>query len=198
MAAASKKKLRTLQEQGVNTKATVTRLWRTSGKDERHMVAYEFPHEGNSYRAQVSAPIRIWRGLTNGAEIEVRFVPSHPALNHPTRWSQSSGPPAWLGGLVAPLLLIAPVLFWIVLQRQMGLLREGRAAPAVITGYGGSDKGKHMRYEFPLSNGSIAKGRSGASPKAPPIGTIMCVLYDRDNPRLNARYPLEFVRVVRD
>jgi len=51
-----------------------------------------------------------------------------------------------------------------------------------------------IHYEFRLLNGIVAKGKSSAS-KAPAGDAPLCVLYDPENPRRNARYPFSLVRL---
>src|SRR5215831_7228802 len=51
-----------LTRQGVETTAVITRVWRTGGKDDRHMVSYRFTAEDREWPGQVSAPRRIWTG----------------------------------------------------------------------------------------------------------------------------------------
>ena len=101
-----------------------------------------------------------------------------------------------LPGLIAALLVILSGLMVLVIQRERGLLSEGRPAPARITKVRRVKNGHVLRYEFATLNGEVVKG-SGESRRAQPVGATLCVVYDRDNPRRNARYPLKLVRVDR-
>jgi hypothetical protein len=56
---------------------------------------------------------------------------------------------------------------------------------------------KILKYEFPLMDGGVGKGRGGPTRKPPAIGSTITVVYDRDNPKRNAPYPFELARVVR-
>ena len=82
----------------------------------------------------------------------------------------------------------------LTITRQMRLLAEGRPAAARVTGIKKSDKSNVVRYEFQLPDGTSVKGRAGVS-KAPTADAPLCVLYDPENPRRNALYPLALARL---
>jgi hypothetical protein len=75
----------------------------------------------------------------------------------------------------------------------MRLLAEGRPVAGRMTGFRKS-KGLVIRYDFDLPDGTTLKGRAGVC-KMPEEGKPLCVLYDKENPRRNALYPLPFVRL---
>lgn len=52
-----------------------------------------------------------------------------------------------------------------------------------------------MHYQFRVLSGSITKGRWGPTHRPKPLGTPVCVVYDRDNPSHNSPYPMQLVRV---
>jgi hypothetical protein len=54
-----------------------------------------------------------------------------------------------------------------------------------------------MKYEFPLVEGGIGKGKGSPSRKPLAVGSTITVIYDRDNPRRNSPYPMEMVRIDR-
>ncbi len=86
---------------------------------------------------------------------------------------------------------------WLVawsLQRQRRLLTEGRPAPGIVTRLSRTKGGMQVYYDFLLLSGSVAKGSSGPVSKPPGIGQTVCVLYNPDNPRRNAIYPLCLVK----
>jgi len=187
-----------LREQGKDAEATVTRLWRARDKERRPMVAYQFETEGRTYRRSVTAPLAVWKKLAAGSPLAVRFLPSDPARNHPRDWAESTMP-LWLSLLVGAMLIAVGAFLVLMLRRQLALLSEGRPAPAVVTRYSYAQHGqKNLHYEFPLMSGSVAKGRSGpkSTRRLPAIGATICVIYDRENPRRNAPYPLEMARLA--
>ena len=182
---------RLLSEQGVNTDAQITRLWRSSGKDQQHLVSYQFTVQGREYVARKGVPPRIWQTLSAGSSLPVRFLPSNPKVNHPTGWNDTPTP-TWVPYLVFGELAVVALILAMLLRRQMRLLTEGYPAPGIVTGHRRTRNGTVIRYEFQLMNGATAKGR-GQSRRPPAIGSQICVLYDPENPRRNAPYPLCFV-----
>ena len=82
----------------------------------------------------------------------------------------------------------------IPLRRQNRLLTEGRPAPGRVTAIKKADKVLVVQYEFRLLNGVVVKGKYNAS-KVPAADQPLCVLYDPENPRRNALYPLSLVRL---
>jgi hypothetical protein len=185
-----------LASRGRETGGTVTRLWRTGDKDRKRMVAYRFEAAGQTYQGRSVTPASTWATLFVGAALPVRFDPENPAVNHPRDWAAEK-PPVWLPPILAVVLAaIGGLLLWMI-RRQKNLLAEGRPAPAVVTRYSHAQHGqKNVHYEFPLMNGSIQKGRSGPRRKLPPLGGVICVLYDRENPRRSLAYPADLVRLA--
>ena len=186
---------RLLQEQGVNTDARITRLWRSGDKNQQHLVSYRFTVQEREYVARKGVPPRIWQKLTAGSSLPVRFLPSDPKVNHPTEWDDTPMP-NWLPYLLSGGLVAIAFGVTIPLRIQMRLLTEGRPAPGTVTGHRRTKDGTIIRYEFVLLNGATAKGR-GQSRLPPAIGSPICVLYDPENPRRNAPYPLTLVKLTR-
>jgi hypothetical protein len=189
------KDLRLLQEQGVNTDAQITRVWRSSGKDQQHLVSYRFTVQEREYVARKGVPPRIWQTLRAGSTLSVRFLPSNPKVNHPTEWDDTPMP-NWVPYLVSGELAVIAVVLAIILLKQVRLLTEGRPAPGIVTGHRRTRNGTVIRYEFQLMNGATVKGRS-QSRRPPAIGSPVCVLYDPENPRRNAPYPLCLVKLTK-
>ena len=184
-----------LRAAGVEVEGVITRHWRTGGENDTPKVAYEFRYDGHTYHGSSNAPRRIWRSQAVGSPITVRFVPSHPELNHPAEW-EKHGMPKFLSGLISGSLVFLAALMVFLIRREMRLLSEGRAAPGLVTKVSRVKNGHLVRYEFRTLNGEVVKGR-GESRRAPAVGATICVVYDRDNPRRNATYPLKLVRVDR-
>jgi hypothetical protein len=185
---------RLLQEQGVNTDAQITRLWRSGDKNQQHLVSYRFTVQEREYVARKGVPSRIWQKLTVGSSLPVRFLPSDPKVNHPTEWNDTPMP-NWLPYLLSGALVVIAFGVTIPLRIQMRLLTEGRPAPGIVTGHRRTKDATILRYEFQLLNGATAKGR-GQSRRPPAIGAPICVLYDPENPRRNAPYPLTLVKLT--
>ena len=186
---------RLLQEQGVNTEAQITRVWRSGDKNQQHLVSYRFTVQEREYVARKGVPPRIWQTLKAGSSLPVRFLPSDPKVNHPSEWSDTPMP-SWLPYLLSGALVATAFGCTIPLRIQMRLLTEGRPAPGTVTGHRRTKDGTILRYEFVLLNGATAKGR-GQSRRPPAIGAPICVLYDPENPRRNAPYPLTLVKLTK-
>jgi hypothetical protein len=182
---------RLLDQQGVTTDAVVTRLWRTGDKENAPRVSYRFDCQGAICTNSARAPLVRWRGLKVGDRLPVRFVPSQPSISHPVDWAWK-GLPFWIPYFATAMLAGIAALLAFQLARQMRLLAEGRAVPGRITAIRKA-KGLIVLYEFEV-NGAKIKGRAHVR-KMPPPGDPVCVLYDLENPRRNAIYPLEMVRL---
>ncbi len=181
-----------LQREGVPIDAVITRLWVSSDKSHTHKVSYQFPYQGLFYPGESSAPRDVWRELRAGTRLPVRFLPSSPAVSQPTPW-KNPPTPVWLAPFVGLFLAAVAALIGVPLVKQRRLLAEGRTAPAIVTGY---RKGKSCRLldgEFALPGGAVIPIRGGQVRTYPEIGSTICVLYDREDPRRNAPYPLPFV-----
>jgi hypothetical protein len=185
-----------LEASGIETQAVVTRHWRTGGKEDQRRLTYEFAYDGRSYRASVNAPRKFWDVLPVGSPVRVRFVPARPELSHPIDW-RLDVMPSWVPAIVAVGLVFPGLLLLFMIRRQMQLLSDGRAAPGIVTGHRRVKGGQVLKYEFPLLSGGIGKGRGGQSRRPPAVGSTIAVVYDRDNPKRNAPYPFDMVRIVR-
>ena len=88
-----------------------------------------------------------------------------------------------------------------LIRRQSYLLMYGRPAIAVVTKVEKkrSDKGTYWRvhYEWTLLSGAKRRGRYKHGKKEPPaVGTTIPIVYDRDQPARNSRYPLSLVALT--
>jgi hypothetical protein len=195
-AARQREERRRLHDEGRAATATITRLWRTGENGEGRMVAYRFRAETGDVEGRAGVPAKVWKDLHAGGTLAVRYVPSKPKINHPGDWPMEVIP-RWLGPLLTPLFWIAPTIFALVIRRQTRLLTEGRPAQGIVTSLKRMDKAMQVSYEFRLLSGATAKGKSTAGRRPPAVGSAVCVLYDPENPRRNALYPLQLVRLQR-
>ena len=182
-----------LEEQGRETDATVTRLWRGSGKDQPHRVSYRFSAAAQIFDGQATAPRRIWEGLAEGSRLRVRYAASDPKINHPAEW-ESEVPPQWIAWLLpATFSGIALFIAW-SLRRQKRLLEDGRVAQGVITRVRRVKGGRKIHYDFLLPGGVKAAGRGMGRQGLIDVGSSVTVIYDPDDPKRNAPYPFDLVR----
>lgn len=181
-----------LRDEGTDTDAVVTRVWRGRGDDKPPWVAYRFTSGAGSHEGELKAPLRIWRTLQAGSTLRVRYLPSNPNLNHPVEWRQQVMPVAipYVVGAV-PSLFACLLIFTI--RRQRRLVEEGRPAPALVTKLTKTKDGQTIHYEFSLLSGALTNGKGGPSKHPPALDSTICVLYDPDDPRRAAPYPLSLV-----
>jgi len=191
-----KERERLFSEDGVDATATIVRVWRESNKEGTHMVSYRFLVDGREIIGNSKMYRNVWAGLHIGDAMPIRYLPSQPEVNRPAQ--RRPGPPSDWAPWAIPLLFIwLPFFFWFMIRRQARLLAEGRPALATITKI---RRAKHtiVYYEFPLLDGQVIKGRSPVNRRnMPQPGEEACVLYMPENPRRNALYPFELVKLQR-
>jgi hypothetical protein len=105
-------------------------------------------------------------------------------------------PPRWVPPLMMAGMGVASLLILRKLTRERRLLEEGHAAPGVVAKLGArTDKGRMVYYEFATYSGSTVKGKYGpvCGNWVLPVGAPITVLYDRDDPKRNTRYPSSLV-----
>ena len=183
---------RLLDQQGITADAVITRVWRNNDKSREPRVTYRFTYRSAILSHSVSVPLSQWRQLKEGAPLPVRFVPSRPEISHPVDWPWR-GLPVWFPFVLSATLAGGGAIIAVQVARQMRLLAEGRPTPGRMTSFRKS-KQYVIRYEFQLPDGTTLKGRADMC-KMPESGKPLCVLYDPENPRRNALYPLPFVRL---
>jgi len=184
---------RRLRDEGRPADASVTRAWIANTRERQHWIAYRFEYGGRIYTHSVLASTKIWQSFPKGSTIAVRFVPSQPTISHPIAWD-ARPLPFWFAYLIAGIVAAPALLMPIPLRRQIRLLAEGHSAPGRVTRVKKTNKAIVVRYEFSLPSSAMVQGRANAS-KPPAEGAPLCVLYDAENPRRNAIYPLSLVRL---
>ncbi len=190
--------LRAMQTGGADTEGVVTRLWKVNEKEQSYLAEYHFSVNERDYRGRRRLARSHWNRLQTGSPIAVRYLASDPKRNFP-----ADDPPrpttVWLPiGVATVFFFIAGMVIWMILGARR-LLADGRAAPGVVTAnqrvsnqHGSQNM---IRYEFRTAGGSSFKGRANRAKMAP--GTVICVVYNPDNPRRNAPYPFHLVKVAR-
>jgi hypothetical protein len=181
---------------GADVDATVTNLWRSEGDSKTPWVAYTFEFGGNSYFGRSRTRLPIWEKLSVGGRLPVRVAAANPQLNVP-QGSQRNPLPRWLGVLVGGMAGIAAVLSALPIRSQRRLLANGRVTRGSVTKHAKTSHGATVHYDFVLRNGARAKGHRPAGKKPAPIGSSVCVIYDSENPRRSALYPLSLVKLIR-
>jgi hypothetical protein len=184
------------ERDAVAGQAEITAIGPRRGKQGERTVTYRFTAGGREYTGRARLQRRQWRDLAPGARVPVRYLEGDPSISYPL----GRGPrafPLWAVPLaVLPLAFLA-ALSGISIRNQRGLLMEGRPAAARVTASRRHGKQHRMQYEFRRLSGAKITGTFDASKPLPP-GATVTVVYDRENPRRVARYPLSLVRILRD
>jgi hypothetical protein len=176
------------------TTGTVVATDLRKGKDKRRWnVTYSFDASGRVLHGQ----LRSRQALEVGSPVRVGYVPSDPDDN----WivgQEPTGGQFWLSPLVGLVSLALSGLIAVIIRREFALLSYGRSAIATVTG---SKKVHHQHghvhrvsFEFPLLNGSTRKGSLDLRRSLEP-GTELVILYDPDQPKRVARYPLTLAKL---
>jgi hypothetical protein len=186
-------KTATLHAQGQEVTGEINKLW-LRDKGSEPMVGYAFTANGVRITGEATVPKDRWPGIRKAGFLPVRFLPSNPAVNHPSAWDEA-GMPAWFPFVMPLMWLVASVLLLISQRRQRQVAAEGVPAAGVVTSCSRIKGGWAARYQFRTNDGLIAKGRNKV-PSRVEAGATVCVLYLPRNPRRCYIYPLSLYRVV--
>ncbi len=184
---------RQLLARGIDTEAQVVRRWQTHGEHPSYHVEYVYRVEDETLRSRVDVGRGSWGRLAEGSILPIRYLPENPRLHLVHRY-EGQLLPIWVPFLVAGALAATALLIAREIRRQRLLLAEGRPTPAVVTRHQGGHQGKIVHYAFLLMSGAITHGKAGPQKNPPPIGSILCALYEPDRLRHNGLYPLSLVR----
>lgn len=183
-----------LEAQGQITIATITRVYRSGGKENEPRVTYEFAYNGGIYHRSTRAPRSVWDRLSKGDKVSVRFLPTDPANNTPASWEGTEPLPPAVPIAMALGLAMLSLLMMFLIRRDRRLLADGSVAMGAITK---RRRGQHARqyayYEFRLKGGGTMKGRSEISRKY--TADTITVIYNPENPKRNSAYPMNTVKI---
>jgi hypothetical protein len=189
---------RSIEAQGIPAGAVVAGLSRTRGEHPKYIVSYRYPAGERFYNGRGSIRRAEWAKLQIGSGLTVRYLPSNPARS----WVLGYEPRQilfWVGPVVALSLAFFAWIAWNELRKQWMLLSEGRPAEARVVGskkilHSHGRANHNVRYEFRLMSGAMSTGKYGTQKSPPEAGTTIRIVYDPDNPKRNAPYPLSLVR----
>ncbi len=187
-----------LAAEGVTTDARIVRTGVDSSKNHEPFVVYEFHADGRRYEHRMTIYRRDQEGYYVGAAARFRYLPGNPRES----WLEGygpKGPPAWVF-VVAPLpLVIGAVCITFNVRRQRHLLAEGKTAQGRVVSYRRNymDKTRRYRaiYELRTVSGSVYKAKIYSKSRPAEPGTRVTMLYNPDNPKQAAPYPLQFVKL---
>ena len=198
-ATADEERVRRLAAEGISTEARVTRIERKRGENPQVIVTYRYTVDRRDYNGRTKLRKRDRRQVSVGSQVAVRYLPSRPDES----WMHGYEPsrlPFWLVPVVPAALLLAAIAIGIVLRRQARFLADGRAALALVTATKKVSRGDHkvwrVDYEWILLSGARRTGQRDKGKNPPAPGTVIPMVYDRDNPDAHALYPLSLVRVI--
>ena len=162
-------------------------------------VEYEYVVDNAPYKGRATVRGAALDRYAEGSATTVTYLASYPGAS----WLSGNTPsrdklwPAYVvpvGGFICTLLLVACI------RRQLEILQNGTPAVATVTKVkkGTSDHGTSWRveYQWTLLSGATRTGRYKHSKRrAPEIGSVIPILYDRDEPKRSRKYPLSLVAV---
>ena len=189
------------EHESAQVRGVVERMGRTRGDSPKPIIVYGYTVAGVDHQGRSTLRRSEAARYPVGASLEVRYLPSDPRVS----WiagHEPRGVPSWLPIIVA--LGMAPwsPLIAKALRRQRRLLEEGRPAIARVTssrqrhGTHGHTH-QHVEYEFTTLSGARRTGRFDAQRNVPVPGSTILVLYDPDEPKRQAPYPIRLYRVER-
>jgi len=184
---------------GISAEAIIENLRVRQQKDPKFFVRYSFRAGSRVEQAELEVARAIYERLRVGDKLPIRYLESDPAVHQLPGYS-SEPFPEWGAVVLGTFVSIGGVLLLWPLSRQRRFVSEGRAATAVVTDSkrirGDAKKREVFRYEFKILSGALREGKSSAVQKAPAVGSQIVVLYDPENPKRNAPYPLLFARAA--
>jgi hypothetical protein len=190
-----------LDATGVTTRARVTRLWRGSDDHKTPWVAYAYDAGGREFDGRSRLRLSDWQSLHTGDSLDVRYVPGDPA-RHIALHEEANVVPSWLPVVAGIFLAACGLGCFMAVQWQRRLLAEGRIARATVTkitkrhtSHGGTYRS--IAFTFPTLSGTTVAAKASTSHKAPDVGASVWVVYDPDNPKRSAIYPMQLVKVSR-
>ena len=172
----------------------------TRGDHPKRVITYRYEAGGRLHTGTTSVGEKTHREVKAGSTIDVGYIPADPAAS----WMAGHEP----GGMPLVAVVLVPiglalggVAMAMGLRRQWILMMEGRPALARITEYKKVHRDEHhaysVRYQFKTLSGGTGTGSFEVGKNPPPVGTVVPIVYHRDNPRRTARYPLHLVRPER-
>ena len=185
----------------VVTGAQVTAVERRGGEGSRRsQITYQYTVNGREHTGSSTVRTSDRNAYRVGSPVAVWYLPSEPDAS----WMDGDAPhavstwPALIAFGACGLTSLCLILF---VRRQSNLLAYGRPALAVVRKVDKqkSDKGTSWRvqYEWTLLSGATRHGHYTAHGSHPPVvGASIPIVYDRDRPSRNSRYPLSLVTIA--
>jgi hypothetical protein len=187
-----------LRTDGVITDARIVRTGVDSSKDHEPFVVFEFNANGQRYERRMTIHRRDTETYPVGATARIRYLPDNPKQS----WLEGygpEGPPAWVPWFAPLPLAIGAVAISFDVRRQRRLLAEGKVAQGRIVSYRRVYTGKtsnyRATYELRTASGSVYKAKVCSNRRPAEPGSRVTMLYNQDNPKQAAPYPMQFVKI---
>jgi hypothetical protein len=163
------------------------------GEEHVRRVTFAYTADAASFTADATLNQRESRRVAIGDTIGVRYLRSDPRRVWIRGDEPGVIPIAVIPLPVVGLLTLAGLIVWRV-QRQRSLLSEGRFAYARVVASKKSEHGARVSYEFTTLSGGTCVARSDTGRRPPEVGSVVPVVYHRDDPRRSALYPPSLVK----
>ena len=175
-----------LHNEGIETQAEITSLKR-AGKGP-YVVKYTFVANGQNISGLADVPPEPLRSLPESGPIAVRYLPSNPAINHPTAWEWSLSSEWFLIFVLTTLSVLCGVTI-AGAPRDRRLLVWGTPVTGIVSRCTPTKSAYSVQYEFRTQSAELVKG-SGESLVRREGGECIWILYLPKDPRRNRPYPL--------
>ena len=189
---------------GVTTTGEVINVaLRKGDKDEkpRRVVTYAYAADGRSFTGRVTLRQSDRSVTAERSPLSIGYLSSAPETSWVIGYERGVFPLVVIPLTLVTMLIVAGAVARTV-SRQRTLLAEGRVAMARITGqkkiHGEKKRAYKVTCEFEVLSGARRTKRYQTSKTPPPIGSLVPIVYHRDNPDWSAAYPFDLVRTCRE
>jgi len=189
------------EREAVFTNAEVTGI-AVNRDDEgtRRTVTYVYEVDGRSFSGRQRLRRSDRRPLGKGDAIAIGFLPSERERSWVPGY-EGGGLPLFVIPIVSLSLLATAAAVAASLRRQWNILSDGRVTLARVTNTKKVNSDKRRAYkvtcEFQTLSGAPQSSRYETGKTPPPVGSVIPILYHRDNPKRTSAYPVPLVRTVR-
>jgi hypothetical protein len=184
----------------VVTAGEIVRLQNRGGDDDARSTAhYRYIARGR----ELIGATRLRRSERDryaaGSQVAVWYLASEPDASWLDGYAPA-GQPDWPATVLPLVCGLAAVGLIHAVRRQSNLLTHGRAAAGTVTKVE-KKKTEHgtasiVHYEFTTLSGATRRGKYQHSRKQVPVpGTLIPIVYDRDNTFRHCKYPMSFVNL---
>jgi hypothetical protein len=178
----------------LSTDGRIVALSSSRGENPRWIATYVYVIGGRGYQGTSPLGRQRRQKVSVGDGIVIRYLPSDPLTSWVSGYGSSPIPivvaPLTFAGLALP-----GIAALMGVRRQTRLLSYGQTSVARVTASRKAGKGaRRVSYQYALLSGATRTSAIEIEKNPPAVGSEMILVYDPDNPRRRARYPLPLVR----